>query len=140
MSNQNDGPPGSGVGLGVGVGPAVPANWISKCALLDVASSELKVNPSLLGVSIAIDKKAPSLEATADVRSTSAQLLRTPPGENVVMSAPLGGAFAATIDDSCQLSVKDFRLKVPPEPLVTHIRSFAETTFCPASDCRLNFK
>ena len=79
-------------------------------------------------MSIAIDKKVPSLEATADVRLTSAQLLITPPGEKVVITAPLGGASLAEIDPSLQESGMDLRLNVPPEPFVIHIRSLAEVT------------
>ena len=66
------------------------------------------------------------LEATADVTLTSAQSLITPPGEKVVITAPLAGALPALIDSSLQLSGMDLRLNVPPEPFVIHIRSFAE--------------
>jgi hypothetical protein len=117
----------TGEAVAVGVGPTLPASWMSRCTSLDADSSELKLKPSLLGVSIAIDKNVPSLDATSDVRLTSFQLLMGPPGEKVVIRAPFGGALPPLIDASLQLSAVGLRLKVPPEAFVIHIRRFAET-------------
>jgi hypothetical protein len=60
---------------------------------LSAASLELNSNPSLLALVIASERVEPAAAATVEVRSTSFQTEITPPGTNVLIVAPLGGAL-----------------------------------------------
>ena len=120
---------GAGVALGVavGVGPGVPASWTASCTLLEAASSELNSKPSLLVLSIASERNEPRFAATVEVRSASAQKPTAAPGVNVARVDPLAGLLLKLIAPSLQaVSVTSFTFCAPVDPLVTHIRSFAD--------------
>src|SRR4029450_3134726 len=112
------------VGVGVGVGPGVPptAVWTTSSTRLVVASEALKLNPSVLGVSRAIDMKEPALPAVAEVMFTSSHLAVAVPGTKLRIPEPAPGLFPNVIDCSVhELSVTPLRAMAPPEPFVTNI-------------------